>query len=159
MNVLRNWVAPTLAILCVSPALGDEASDRSACEVLTADTESDDHGGQDRAGERFGASVLSCEGHHLAGDLLARPTPAARELERTVPEMGRRRQGRGTSTSRIIALLKAMRVANSNMGHDSGSEPGASFAFNNRQAEIDFGYRAVHLTVKCGEESDCALLR
>ena len=37
-------------------------------------------------------------------------------------------------------------VANSNTGHDSGTEPGASFAFNNRQAEIDFSYRAVHLT-------------
>ena len=37
-------------------------------------------------------------------------------------------------------------VANSNTGHDNGSEPGASFAFNNRQAEIDYGYRAVHLT-------------
>jgi len=37
-------------------------------------------------------------------------------------------------------------VANSNTGHDVGAEPGASFAFNNRQAEIDFGYRAVHLT-------------
>jgi hypothetical protein len=38
-------------------------------------------------------------------------------------------------------------VANSNTGHDSGAEPGASFAYNNRQAEIDFGYRAIHLTV------------
>ena len=38
-------------------------------------------------------------------------------------------------------------VANSNTGHDNGAEPGSSFAFNNRQAEIDFGYRAVHLTV------------
>ena len=37
-------------------------------------------------------------------------------------------------------------VANSNTGHDSASEPGASFGFNNRQAEIDFGYRAVHVT-------------
>ena len=42
-------------------------------------------------------------------------------------------------------------VANSNMGHDNGSEPGASFAFNNRQAEIDFGYRAVHLTANAGK--------
>ncbi len=42
-------------------------------------------------------------------------------------------------------------VANSNMGHDSGTEPGSSFAFNNRQAEIDFGYRAVHLTVMAGK--------
>ena len=38
-------------------------------------------------------------------------------------------------------------VANSNSGHDGGSEPGWSFAHDNRQAEIDFGYRAVHLTV------------
>ena len=38
-------------------------------------------------------------------------------------------------------------VANSNTGHDNGSEPGASFGLNNRQSEIDFGYRAVHLTV------------
>ena len=38
-------------------------------------------------------------------------------------------------------------VANTNMGHDGGAEPGSSFGFNNRQAEIDFGHRAVHLTV------------
>ncbi|MBI2821085.1 MAG: tannase/feruloyl esterase family alpha/beta hydrolase [Acidobacteria bacterium] len=42
-------------------------------------------------------------------------------------------------------------VANSNTGHDNGSEPGASFAFNNRQAEIDFGYRAVHLTANASK--------
>ena len=42
-------------------------------------------------------------------------------------------------------------VANSNMGHDAGSEPGSWFAFDNRQAEIDFGYRAVHLTANAGK--------
>jgi len=42
-------------------------------------------------------------------------------------------------------------VANSNMGHDNGAEPGSSFAYNNRQAEIDFGYRAVHLTTVAGK--------
>lgn len=42
-------------------------------------------------------------------------------------------------------------VANSNMGHDVGVEPGASFGFNNRQAEIDFAYRAVHLTVNAAK--------
>lgn len=42
-------------------------------------------------------------------------------------------------------------VTNSNLGHDNGVEPGASFGFNNRQAEIDFGYRAVHLTVMAGK--------
>jgi len=39
-------------------------------------------------------------------------------------------------------------VANSNTGHDAGSEPGAWFAHNNPQAQIDFGYRAVNLTIK-----------
>lgn len=42
-------------------------------------------------------------------------------------------------------------VANSNMGHDSGSEPMASFGFNNRQSEIDFSYRAVHLMVNAAK--------
>jgi feruloyl esterase len=37
--------------------------------------------------------------------------------------------------------------ANSNLGHDVGAEPRASFGFNNRQAEIDFGYRATHVSV------------
>lgn len=42
-------------------------------------------------------------------------------------------------------------VTNSNTGHDSGTEPGSTFGFNNRQAEIDFGYRAVHLTTLAGK--------
>ena len=42
-------------------------------------------------------------------------------------------------------------LTNSNTGHDSGTEPGSAFGYNNRQAEIDFGYRAVHLTVMAGK--------
>ena len=42
-------------------------------------------------------------------------------------------------------------VANSNTGHDSGAEPSSAFGFDNRQAEIDFGYRAVHLTVNAAQ--------
>lgn len=37
-------------------------------------------------------------------------------------------------------------VANSDSGHSAVTEPGATFAFNNRQAEIDYGYRALHTT-------------
>ena len=48
-------------------------------------------------------------------------------------------------------LAEGYAVANSNTGHDNGAEPGASFAFRNRQAEIDFGYRAVHLTVNAAK--------
>jgi hypothetical protein len=48
-------------------------------------------------------------------------------------------------------LAQGYAVANSNMGHDAGAEPGAWFAFDNRQAEIDFGYRAVHLTANAAK--------
>lgn len=48
-------------------------------------------------------------------------------------------------------LAQGYAVANSNTGHDSGSEPNSSFAFNNRQSEIDFGYRAVHLTANASK--------
>src|SRR5690606_3138187 len=42
-------------------------------------------------------------------------------------------------------------IANSNTGHDAGAEPGASFARDNLQAVIDFGYRAVHLTANASK--------
>ena len=48
-------------------------------------------------------------------------------------------------------LAEGYAVANSNTGHDNGSEPAASFGFNNRQAEIDFGYRAVHVMTNAGK--------
>jgi len=48
-------------------------------------------------------------------------------------------------------VVEGYAVANSNMGHDSGAEPGSSFAYDNRQAEIDFGHRAVHLTTEAGK--------
>ncbi|MEQ9562001.1 MAG: tannase/feruloyl esterase family alpha/beta hydrolase [Woeseiaceae bacterium] len=40
-------------------------------------------------------------------------------------------------------------VVNSNSGHDSGTGP--NWAYENRQAEIDFAYRAVHLTTQAGK--------
>lgn len=48
-------------------------------------------------------------------------------------------------------LAEGYAVANSNTGHDNAVEPGSEFGFNNRQAEIDFGYRSVHLTVMAGK--------
>jgi len=48
-------------------------------------------------------------------------------------------------------LAEGFAVANSNTGHDVGAEPGASFGFNDRDAEIDFGYRAVHTTVNAAK--------
>ena len=37
-------------------------------------------------------------------------------------------------------------VANSNMGHDSGSQPGATFAYNDRHAERVYGYGHIKMT-------------
>ncbi len=48
-------------------------------------------------------------------------------------------------------LAQGYAVANSNTGHDNAVEPGSQFGFNNRQSEIDFGYRAVHSTVMAGK--------
>ena len=35
----------------------------------------------------------------------------------------------------------------------SGAEPGAWFAYDNRQAEIDFAYRAVHVTANAAKSA------
>ena len=48
-------------------------------------------------------------------------------------------------------LAQGYAVANSNTGHDSGSEPRASFAYENPDAVIDFGYRAIHLTANASK--------
>ena len=48
-------------------------------------------------------------------------------------------------------LTQGYAVANSNNGHDNGVQPGASFGFHNRQAEIDYGHRAMHLTVQAAK--------
>jgi len=42
-------------------------------------------------------------------------------------------------------------TANSNMGHDAGSSPGATFAYENLESVIDFGHRAVHLTANASK--------
>jgi feruloyl esterase len=43
-------------------------------------------------------------------------------------------------------LFERYAVAATDTGHDSSLEPGATFAYNNRQKEIDYAFRAVHLT-------------
>jgi feruloyl esterase len=47
-----------------------------------------------------------------------------------------------TSTAR---LDQGYATANSDMGHDGQVFPGATFAFNNRVSEIDYGWRATHV--------------
>ena len=47
------------------------------------------------------------------------------------------------STSRVD---QGYATANSDMGNNSSQFPGASFGFNNRPREIDYGWRATHVT-------------
>jgi hypothetical protein len=48
--------------------------------------------------------------------------------------------------ARLDALSKGFVTAFTNLGHDRDQFEGASWAYNNREAEIDFSYRALHLT-------------
>jgi feruloyl esterase len=54
------------------------------------------------------------------------------------------------SPMRVSQINEALRVgfavAQTNTGHDSREEPGASFVMSNPQKAIDYAYRAVHLT-------------
>ena len=43
-------------------------------------------------------------------------------------------------------IAEGYAVANSNMGHDNGSQPGATFAFNDRHAERVYGYGHIKMT-------------
>ena len=48
-------------------------------------------------------------------------------------------------------LAEGYAVANSNMGHDAGTHPGASFGSDGLASVIDFGYRAIHLTANASK--------
>jgi hypothetical protein len=49
-------------------------------------------------------------------------------------------------SQRNQAMQLGFAVAQTNTGHDSRKEPGASFVMSNPQKAIDYAYRAVHLT-------------
>jgi hypothetical protein len=48
-------------------------------------------------------------------------------------------------------LAEGYATANSNMGHDAGATPRATFAHENLESMIDFGHRAVHLTANASK--------
>jgi hypothetical protein len=45
-----------------------------------------------------------------------------------------------------VGLIEGYATASTDTGHDSSQEPLATFAYNNRLKEIDYAFRAVHLT-------------
>ena len=57
----------------------------------------------------------------------------------------------GTLSLSNDRVAQGYAVANSNSGHDSGAEPGSTFAWDNRDAVLDFGHRAVHLTANASK--------
>lgn len=57
----------------------------------------------------------------------------------------------GRAAQRNTALQMGFAFAQTNTGHDSRKEPGASFVLSNPQKAIDYAYRAVHLTAVTGK--------
>jgi hypothetical protein len=58
----------------------------------------------------------------------------------------------GRVTQRNEALQLGFAFAQTNTGHDSRKETGATFVMSNPQKAIDYAYRAVHLTAKTAQE-------
>jgi Tannase and feruloyl esterase len=58
----------------------------------------------------------------------------------------------GRVQQRNEALKLGFAFAQTNTGHDSRKEPGATFVLSNPQKAIDYAYRAVHLTAKTTQE-------
>ena len=53
----------------------------------------------------------------------------------------------GVVSTSTVRLPEGYATANSDMGHDASAFPGATFAFNNRPREIDYGWRATHVAI------------
>jgi hypothetical protein len=58
----------------------------------------------------------------------------------------------GRVAQRNEALRLGFAVAQTNTGHDSRKEPGATFVLSNPQKAIDYAYRAVHLTATTAKD-------
>jgi hypothetical protein len=56
------------------------------------------------------------------------------------------------TSQRDAALKVGFAVAQTNTGHDSRKEPGATFVKSNPQKAMDYAYRAVHLTAATGKD-------
>ena len=61
-------------------------------------------------------------------------------------------ENRGKTRQRDRGLRHGFATAYTNTGHDSKVEPLATFAHDNLQKEIDYSFRAVHLTVVTAKE-------
>jgi Tannase and feruloyl esterase len=58
----------------------------------------------------------------------------------------------GRTSQRDAALKMGFAFAQTNTGHDSRKEPGASFVMSDPQKAIDYAYRAVHETASTGKD-------
>ena len=67
-----------------------------------------------------------------------RPIASAGEYARAPPRARLWSSYRATRSCPKQRVEEGYLVVNSNTGHDDAVEPGYSFAFNNRQVEIDF---------------------
>ena len=103
-----------------------------------------------RRSRRRHAELLLRARRDPARHRLSRAAAVARQLERPVPEVRRRHEGR-RSRLRRPSLGARLRRREQQHGTRRRRRARRWFAFDNRQAEIDFGYRAVHLTANAGK--------
>lgn len=61
-------------------------------------------------------------------------------------------RGRNPASRSSRAAAEGFAAVYTNTGHDAVAEPLGSFALNNRQKEIDYAFRAVHLTIETAKE-------
>ena len=150
MKTLRLCLLLPLALLFPHIAFAQGASDASACSALTqarnltilsAELRENSVGGESYCYVR---GLMSPAIHYHA------QLPLPRNWNGRFLQWGDGGKD-GDLDFADHRVAEGYAVTNSNTGHDSGAEPGSSFGFNNRQAEVDFGYRAVHLTVMAGK--------
>ena len=61
-------------------------------------------------------------------------------------------RGRDPASRSSRAAAEGFAAVYTNTGHDAVAEPLGSFALNNRQKEIDYAFRAVHLSIETAKE-------
>ncbi len=148
---MRKLAASMILVLAhCAPSFADEESDRHACEALTRTTN------LTITSAEIVPATDTTPSYCYAKGLISPGISYHVQLPLPANWNGRfLKWGDGGKDGDLDfadhRLAEGYAVANSNMGHDNGAEPGASFAFDNRQAEIDFGYRAVHLTVNAAK--------
>jgi feruloyl esterase len=150
MKTSRSWLAAALLAVLAVPAWAQEAAERAKCEGLVAAANLTITTARMVAAQGATPAYCYAQGTIRPGIRYHVQLPLAASWNGRFLAAGDGAKD-GDLDFSDERLAQGYAVVNSNMGHDEGSEPGASFAHDNRQSEIDFGYRAVHTSTTAGK--------